>query len=119
VLAPGGQIGGFTIHTPGGLSASDRTLAVDYGPSRVLAAASPSELAVEAGFVDVETVDVTPAFLETCQAFWKARSELETDLRAEEGDEVFEEEQEKKANMAKGIELGLLQRSLIIARKRS
>lgn len=117
VLAPGGLIGGFTIHTPTGLSAADETLAVDLGPSQVLATGSPPELARKVGFVDVQTVDLTQTFLETCKAILKSRSELETNLRAEEGDEAYEEEQVKKSNMAKGIELGLLRRSLIMASK--
>lgn len=110
-------MGGYVIHTPTDLSAKDRALAVDYGPSQVTAPSSYEEMLVESGFSGVERLDVTDIFLKTCQSLFRARVNLEDDLRKEEGDDVFEEEQQKKLNMAKGIEMGLLRRSLLIAIK--
>jgi hypothetical protein len=42
---------------------------------------------------------------------------LEDALRAEEGDERYEEEQQDKRGMLQGIDEGLLRRSLIVAVK--
>lgn len=118
ILEPGGRIGGYTIHTRPGLSAAEEKLAADWGPSQVTATAPPDELLVTAGFSEVEIHDVTGTFLATCRALLRARAEHETELRREEGDATYEEEQEKKRKMARGIEEDLLRRSLIVASKR-
>lgn len=117
VLEPGGRIGGYTIHARAGLSPDEEALAVELGPSQVIASDTPEGLLVSAGFVDVEALDVTDTFLETCQAIHRARGEREAELRREEGDEAYGQEQEKKRKMVVGIERGLLRRSLIVARK--
>jgi hypothetical protein len=48
-------------------------------------------------------------------ALLQARRTLEVDLREEEGDDFYEEERNKKETMVRGIDEGLLIRSLTIA----
>ena len=108
---------GYVIHTPVGLSQRDMAKADELGPSDAAAAMSPADLARSAGLSVVRQEDVTSDFRVTCEAVLRARSELEKALRAEEGPEVFEDEQQKKRSMLLGIDQGLLLRCLIVAEK--
>ncbi len=108
---------GYVIHTPVGLSQRDMAKAGELGPSDVAAAISPVDLARSAGLSVVRQEDVTSDFRITCETILRARSELGEALRAEEGPETFEEEQQKKCSMLLGIDQGLLLRSLIVAEK--
>jgi hypothetical protein len=108
---------GYVIHTAAGLRARDASRATELGPSEVVAADTPAHLARSAGLSVIAMEDVTVSFRDTCEAMLRARSELEDALRAEEGDEVYEEEQADKQAMLLGIVEGLLQRSLIVAAK--
>jgi hypothetical protein len=117
VLKPGGRIAGYTIHTPQGLSESQGKRASELGPSEVLSEASPVDLLRAASFNVIVEQDVTEHFRATCEAILRARSDLESKLRNEEGDALFEEEQEGRTLKLRGITEGLLQRSLIVAIK--
>ena len=66
------------------------------GPSDVLADATPDALADESGLSVIVYEDVTGEFEAMCAALVSARSRLETRLREVEGDEIYEEEREKK-----------------------
>jgi len=61
--------------------------------------------------------DVTDAFRATCAALVAARRDLEDELRADEGDDFYEEERRKKNAMLQGIDEGILCRSLVVANK--
>ena len=82
----------------------------DKGP-----AASPEPLTRRAGLTVVHREDVTPQFRAGCEALLRAHTHLESTLRAEEGDEVFEEERTRKTAMLTGVREGLLVRSLVVA----
>lgn len=79
------------------------------------ASASPGELANLAGLSVTACEDVTDGFWTTCMALLQARRTLEVQLREEEGDDFYEEERSKKETMVRGIDEGLLLRSLTIA----
>ncbi len=115
----GGRIAGYVIHTPSGLSVSDESRAGELGPSDIVSPAPLEELMYSEGFAIVAQTEVTDVFRTTCEAILKERRKLEDELRAEEGNEIYEEEQEKKLSMLTGIREGLVHRSLIIAIKRA
>ena len=117
VLKKGGRIAGYVIHTPTGLSPSDGIRAAVLGPSDIGSLVPIEELTYSAGLNVIAHTDVTDVFRATCKAFLEAREELEDELRAEGGDEIYEEEQEKKLSMLTGIDEGLLLRSLIVSKK--
>lgn len=117
VLKPGGMVAGYLIHTTPGLSDADETRADELGPSLVSGASDPRVLIAEAGLSLTLCEDVTTDFRETSEALGAARGLHEADLRAEEGDEVYEEERQKQRDMRRGIDDGLLMRSLIVAVK--
>jgi len=118
VLQPRGRLVGYIIHTPDHLNAEDQERAAELGPSFVTASASPTELAQSAGFLVVHEEDVSTDFRSTAEALLHTRTELEEVLREEEGDDAYEEEQQKKRDMIEGIDAGLLVRSIIVAVKR-
>ena len=117
VLRPGGILAGYLIHTTPGLSDAEEELACELGPSSVSGASSPHALFVEAGFEPVTSEDLTEEFRQTCSALGSARDALEVELREAEGDEIYEEERRKEVDMRKGMDGGLLVRSLLVARK--
>ncbi len=117
VLKSDGRIAGYTIHTRPRLTPSELERAVELGPSEVLADGSPAEQCEETGFRVVSVEDVTTEFRTTCETILREWSSLEAELRAEDGDEVFEEEMRKKSNMVAGVDKGLLARSLVVSQK--
>ena len=117
VLKPAGCIAGYVIHIPTGLTEAQERRAADLGPSDVTASTSPEVLTQAAGLTVVVKEDVTDAFRATCAALVAARRDLEDELRADEGDDFYEEEQRKKNAMLQGIDEGVLCRSLVVAKK--
>ena len=117
VLKPAGCIAGYVIHIPTGLTEAQERRAEDLGPSDVTASTSPEALTQAAGLTVVVKEDVTDAFRATCAALVAARRDLEDELRADEGDDFYEEEWRKKNAMLQGIDEGILCRSLVVAKK--
>ena len=117
VLKSGGRIAGYVIHIPAGVTEAQERRAAELGPSDVTAPTSPEALTRAAGLTIVLTQDVTDAFRVTCAALAAARRDLEDELRADEGDDFYEEERRKKNAMLKGIDEGILRRSLVVANK--
>jgi hypothetical protein len=117
VLKPGGRMAGYVIHTPDDLSPAARDRATELGPTYVTAPAAPGTLARQVGFEVLACRDVTAEFRATSVAFLRAMSEIEPELRAEEGDAYFEEERAAEEMTLTGIDEGLLLRSMVIAVK--
>ena len=116
-MRPGGRISGYVIHTVAELSAEAEQRVVDLMPMAVLADGSPVELHERAGFSVVTCVDVTDPFRATSAAILRARAEHEAELRAVDGDEAYEDDQQRKVSVQIGIDEGLLLRSLVVAVK--
>jgi hypothetical protein len=75
----------------------------------------PWDLLEAAGFVDVEVIDLTKAFLETARAWYEHTAELERELRVSVDDAAFDQQQADRKKMVTAIEDGLLSRSLLTA----
>lgn len=117
MLAPGGRVAGYVIHTPPGLGQDDARRAAELGPSEVVAPVSPAEQATAHGFEVLVDRDVTADFQDTCEAILEAWDDLAAELAKELGPAVVEEERLKKLHMIEGIRSGLLARSLLVVRK--
>jgi SAM-dependent methyltransferase len=117
VLKPGGRLVGYLIHTPAGLTSRRYERAAELGPAEVVTDEPLLHLVEAAGLRLLAQVDVTSVFRQTCEAISEARRAHEAELRDEEGDELFEEGQERKAAMSAGIDEGLLLRSLLVAER--
>ena len=113
MLKPGGRIAGHVIHATPGLSSRDYRRAIELGPSEVADPRDPVPLHETARFLEVERVDVTDTLLSTCSSLIQARERYEDELRLAEGDDEFEEQQEKKRGLVEGITSGVLRRSLL------
>lgn len=118
MLRAQGRLAGYVIHTPEGLSPAETRRAADLGPSDVAAPATPADLLRRTGFEVLRDDDVTSAFRDACVAMVDAHTRLESELRAQQGDAVFDEDHERGTGMLTGIREGLLLRSLVVAAKR-
>lgn len=87
------------------------------GPRAVNSDREPGDLLDAAGFVAVEVIDLTKAFLDTAREWYDHTSELERELRGVAGDAAFDQQQDDRRNMITAIEEGLLSRALLIAGK--
>ena len=114
MLRPGGRLAYSQIFVTPGLSPADRRRAVDLGPPEVASRLAPLDLLESAGFTNALEVDVTRAFLDTYRALLAARARYAVEFRAQDGGEVFDEEQTRKEKVARGIEAGFLRRSLLV-----
>ena len=99
------------------MSDAEEELACELGPSSVSGAARPAALFTDAGLEPVTSEDLTEDFRETCLALGSARDALVVELREAEGDESYDEERRKERDMRRGMDDGLLVRSLLVARK--
>ena len=116
MLRRGGRFAGYVIHTPDGLSEVAEQRVRELVPMEALAEAPPAELTRRAGFAVVASEDVTDQFRATGLAVVRARERYEAELRAADGDEVYEDDQQRKVAVLTGIDEGLLLRSMIAAR---
>jgi hypothetical protein len=117
VLLPQGRLAGYVIHTPEGLTSDEKDRARDMGPAQGVLAASPARLLAAGGFNLLQQTDVTTEFRSMLAAIRQLRSSSEPELRLEEGDEVFEEAQERKRLTLQCVDDGLLVRSLWVAER--
>ena len=112
-MRPDGHMAGYIVHTPAGLSAAAAQRVEELVPMDALADGSLAELAERAGFSVVTCDDVTDQFRIICDAILHARERHEAELRAVDGDEVYDDDQRRKVAVLTGIDEGLLERSLI------
>jgi hypothetical protein len=76
----------------------------------------PLETAAAEARLDVVTVeDWTGELAETLRALVGGMRAHESLLRAQEGDDVFDHDVEKKSRLLEGVEAGLLRRTLVVA----
>ena len=101
-----------------GLSKSEHRRAARVGPRAVASNKTPHELLTGAGFVDVESVDVTEECLTTAKAWHREYAEHDVELRNLIGDEL-DDLYKNRADLITGVEEGLLQRTMAYGHKAS
>src|SRR5262245_3357952 len=106
-----------TIEPTTGLSAARLRQAIENGPPEVAIVATHEEMLATAGFVDVESVDVTAEFTRTLQAWIDAWSAHEQELLDLIGNDALEERKQDRRAMRTGIDEHLLRRTLYVARR--
>jgi len=117
VLKPGGLLASVAIECPPGLSGDDRELAAHLGPANVHAPGSLVDMVAMAGLEPVLVEDWTDALRAVSIRTIEALEGAATEIRAAEGDVVYDEEMGKKTRMVEGIDRGLLARTLVVARR--
>lgn len=105
----------FTIHAAPQLSAADRKRARRHGPRLVNARRDYTSMLRAAGFRRVVSVDVTREFQRISMRWMRARERRRDAVIASVGEARYHELRSDSALTQRGIELGLLRRSLFIA----
>jgi hypothetical protein len=115
VLRPGGRIAFYTIAVARGLSTAEHRRAVCCGPPAVDTSSDYLSLLRSAGFVELDEVDVTAAYLDTARAWLRHRQEFEAGLAALEPPGAFADKLARRRDAIAVIEAGHLRRSLFLA----
>lgn len=105
----------FVVSPTSGLSARDIEHAAEAGPTHVDAGPGYAELLAEAGFVDVEIVDVNDEYARTLSRSIQVREAEAAHLEDLVGADVFAESQASRRAELATVHSGLLQRSLVSA----
>ncbi len=101
------------------LSPADRRRAAEAGPPDVVVRTSHPSLLASAGFVDVDTTDVTAGYRATMAAWHRATAAREVDVRGLLGDDEYADRQQRRVDALAAIDGGLLRRSIYVARRPS
>ena len=115
VLKAGAPLAFFVVVPAAGLSSRDIERAVEAGPAHVEAGPGYAALLRQAGFADIEIVDVTDEYALTLSESIRVREVEATQLRDLIGMDVFAEGQADRRRELTAINDGLLQRHLISA----
>ena len=115
LLKPGAKMAFYTIHAASGLSAADRNRTRRHGPRFVNARRDYTSMLRGAWFRRVVAVDVTSEFQRIATRWMRSRERHRDALITTVGDARFREIRSDSALTQRGIELGLLRRSLFIA----
>jgi hypothetical protein len=115
LLRPGGRIAYTTIFVASDLSPAQRRRAQRSGPRAVASRSDQRQLLSSAGFVEIQTIDLTAEFAATARAWlegWAANAEELSALDVPGG---FAERQRERRNQLRAIDDGLLRRGLFSA----
>jgi hypothetical protein len=115
VLRKGGRIAFYTIAVARGLSPRDRRRAVCCGPPAVGTRSDYLSLLGSAGFVELDEIDVTAAYLDTARAWLRYGQEFESTLAALQPPGTFADKLARRRGAIASIEAGHLRRSLLLA----
>lgn len=118
MLSPGGRIAFSSILVPPNLSRRARRHAARAGPPAVRTSSDYPRLLRSAGFVDVEHVDLTAAYLDTVRAWLLHAERLEAELGASGLPAAFADKLGRRRTAHDAIAAGLLRRALFLARRR-
>ena len=117
MLRDGGRVASVAIEPAPDLDSAALDRARALGPSSMTTDASLLRSTERAGLVPVSVVDWTAELGDLLRATLEELARREGALRAEEGDEVFEHEREKKRSLLQGVDESLLVRTLVVARR--
>ena len=117
VLRPGGRLVAITIEPAGALSAEACERAVEIGPSHIEQDDSLADFAEAAGFRLLSVEDVTLEFRRVAEQASLALRANREGLTAEEDEQAYTEELDRKTRMARGVDEGLLVRTLVFAER--
>jgi hypothetical protein len=112
LLRPGGRTAFVTIEVAEGLDKKDHRRAVRIGPRAVASTKEAGQLLVQAGFTEVEVIDLTTEFERTARAWLDEYLANEAALRGIVGAE-FDDLHKNRTDMIGGLEEGLLKRTMV------
>lgn len=115
IVRRGGRMAFTTIHVAEGLGRNEHRRAVRAGPWHVTSRRPYADLVAQAGFSDVDEIDVTDDYARTQLAWYEANEDGARDLRQLTSDHEFVSAQAERRRTRDAIAEGLLQRSLVTA----
>jgi cyclopropane fatty-acyl-phospholipid synthase-like methyltransferase len=118
LLRPGGRLAFTTIHVAPDLDAARHRRAVRAGPPQVATRRPYPELVAQAGFRDIDAIDVTQDYARTQRAWLEANELRAAEVRRITSVHEFATAQADRRFAQSAIEEGLLRRSLITATRR-
>lgn len=117
MLRPKGRLVAIAIEPAPDLGPDRQAQAIEIGPSHLGPGDSLARFAEEAGFSLLEVRDVTPDFRRVAEVASLALADHRDALMSAEGEETWEEEVDRKSRMARGVDEGLLVRTLVLAER--
>jgi cyclopropane fatty-acyl-phospholipid synthase-like methyltransferase len=118
LLRPGGRLAFTTIHVAPDLDAPRHRRAVRAGPPQVATRRPYPELVAQAGFRDIDAIDVTQDYARTQRAWLEANELRAAEVRRITSDREFATAQADRRFAQAAIDDRLLRRSLITATRR-
>ena len=115
LLRPWGRMAFFTIFVAPGLPPAAQRRARQDGPRAVATRSDCRRLLAAAGFIDLQEIDATAAFVHTARAWLDERERHAAELAAVESKETFQERQQDHRALLAAAEDGLLHRALFTA----
>jgi hypothetical protein len=115
LLRPGGRIAFATIYVNPGASPAQRRRARRDGPRAVTSRAAQPRLLEAAGFVNIEELDVTDAFIATTRAWIEERAVHRDELVRLDAPGTFDQRQTDHRAQLDATEAGLLRRAIFSA----
>lgn len=116
MLKPGGRIAYFNIFIAPGATPEERRPFVQEQPE-LFSRAEQTALLRNAGFARIVETDVTAEYRRTQAALYEANARRERALRRVRGDEDFENSQRFRLHRLRGIDDGIVRRSLFVAQR--
>jgi len=117
LLCSRGRIAFTTIYVTPRLPPAVRRRARRDGPRAVASSATQEQLLRSAGYVDIEALDVTRAFLDTTRAWIEQRQRHARELAALQPPGAFEQRQRDHRAQLAATEEGLLRRGLFSGKR--
>jgi hypothetical protein len=114
VLRPGGRTAFYSIFVAPGLTARDHQRGLRSGPPVVATPSDYRSLLRSAGFIEIDEVDVSAAYLNTARAWLHHLQEYAADLAPLELPGAFADRLARRRDAVGAIEAGLLRRSLFL-----
>jgi hypothetical protein len=118
VLKPGGRIAYFSIFIAPEVSPEDRRSYKQEQPE-LYSRSQQIALLRNAGFAPTEETDVTAEYRRTLEALCQANDRHAGSLRRVRGDKDFEDSQRFRLHRLRGIDEGIIRRSLFVAERPS
>jgi hypothetical protein len=116
-LKPGGLLSFLVIAVADGLSVEETARALDAGPEYIAAGDDYPALTDQAGFADIETIDVTDEYRATLDVWIRAWDAESIGLEWLLGVDEFDERQARRRRALSAIAEGLVRRYLFSAER--
>jgi cyclopropane fatty-acyl-phospholipid synthase-like methyltransferase len=117
ILRPHGRMAFFAIFVAPALTARDHRRALQCGPPALATPSTYRRLLDTAGFLAIDEVDVTDAYLDTARRWLCHQREFAAELAPLQPPGAFDQRLRRRRAAIAAIEAGLLRRSLLVVKR--